>query len=440
MAYHSVYGSNHPYARDSFGRRYPDYAPPAKPGVSRAMFAGTLVAAVLFALWSGAAGFYLVFRDDILQRLALGQSEMERAKEAQIAALTNEIERLRSTKFVDQEKIERQLSDLSQIQRLIDARQKALAALTQAVTRNPDITGAIPAANALQPQPPAPEEPQAAPKPRPLSDTILVDPPLARSASNQSRVSFPRATAAVSGGDEKRQRELAAAANLLAKLGAEQAQALNAIETELDQRTARTRRAIALLGPRHPAAARAQTTAVGGPFVAYSASAVPQDSFMRQVFRIRRAMEEQERLARQFDGLPVLVPVLGPAEITSGFGPRVDPFLKRLAMHSGIDIRGDTGDLVRAAAAGTVIAAERHRAYGLMVEIDHGNGLTTRYAHLSAISVKEGTKVPAGAILGKIGSTGRSTAPHLHYEVRLDGDAVDPRRYLRAAKLLAGTE
>jgi murein DD-endopeptidase MepM/ murein hydrolase activator NlpD len=434
MAYQSSYGSNYPYARDSFGRRYPDYAMPAERGVSRGVFVCTFAAAVLFAVWSGAASLYLVFHDDVLLRIASGQSESSRAQDAQIAALTAEVERLRSSKFVDQEKIEQQLSDLSRVQRMIDARHKALSALTQAASRNPDITGSIPIA-APQLPPPAQDEPKAAPKPRPLSDTYLIGPPFERSASSQSRVSYPRIAAASN--DDKRQRDVTAAARSLSKLGAQQAQTLNALESELDQRAVRTKKAIAALGIRAPTA-RVQTAAVGGPFVPYSG--VPEDSFMRQAFRIRLALEEQDRLTRQLDGLPVLLPVLGAGEITSGFGPRVDPFLKRLAMHSGVDLRGEAGDPVRATAAGTVVTAERHRAYGLMVEIDHGNGISTRYAHLSAISVKEGAKVPAGAVLGKIGSTGRSTAPHLHYEVRLNGEAVDPRRYLRAAKHLAGAE
>lgn len=434
MAYQSSYGSNYPYARDSFGRRYPDHSMPAERGVSRSVFACTLGAAVLFAVWSGAASLYLVFQDDVLLRIVSGQSESSRAQDAQIAALNAEIERLRSSKFVDQEKIEQQLSDLSRIQRMIDARHKALSALTQAVSRNSDITGSVPAA-APQLTAPVQDEPKSAPKPRPLSDTYLIGAPFERSASSQSRVNYPRAATAAS--DDKRQRDVAAAARSLSKLGAQQAQTLNALEMELDQRAARTKKAIAALGIRQPSS-RVQTAAVGGPFVPYSG--VPEDSFMRQVFRIRLALEEQERLTRQLDGLPVLLPVLGAGEITSGFGPRVDPFLKRLAMHSGVDLRGEAGDPVRATAAGTVVTAERHRAYGLMVEIDHGNGISTRYAHLSAISVKEGAKVPAGAVLGKIGSTGRSTAPHLHYEVRLNGEAVDPRRYLRAAKQLAGAD
>lgn len=435
MAYGSAYGSNQPYARDGFGRRHPERAAPVRTGVSRGLFAGTLIAAIVFALWSGAATFYLVFRDDILQKLASRQFDTNLSQDAQIAALNTEIERLRSTKFVDQERIERQFSDLTRIQRMIDARHNALSALAQAVSRNLDITGSIPA---LAPQRPFPAPEQAAPenaKPRPLSDTILVDPPHERSASIQSRVVVPRAAAAPAN-DDRRSRELAAVENALAKLGSQQSAALNALELELDERTARTRKAIAELGIRGPAAQRAQAVPIGGPFIPYQS--VPEDSFMRQVFRVRTSAAEHERLRKQLEGLPVLLPVLGNPEITSGFGPRVDPFLRRLAIHAGVDLRGETGDPVRATAPGTVVHAARHKAYGLMVEIDHGNGLSTRYAHLSAIVVKEGARLPAGAIVGKIGSTGRSTAPHLHYEVRVNGEAVDPRRYLRAGRQLAG--
>jgi murein DD-endopeptidase MepM/ murein hydrolase activator NlpD len=433
MAYQSSYGSNHPYAREHFGMRFPEYAQPADRGVSRSVFAITLVAAVLFAIWSGATTVYLLFGDDVLARLAVMQSETSRKQDAQIAALTTEIERLRSTKFVDQEKIEQQLSDLSRIQRMIDARHKALAAIAQSVARNNDITGSL--AVPVMPPLPAAEESAPAPKPRPLSDTFLVDPPQERSASVQSRIVTPRAAVTTSGNDEKHQ-HLANATRALSKLGSQQAKALNAIELDLDQRMARTKKAIAELGPRSPPAKSASSQPVGGPFIPYTG--VPEDNFMRQVFRIRLAAVEQERLRGQLAGLPVMLPILGPAEITSGFGLRVDPFLKRLAMHAGVDIRGETGDPVRAAAGGTVVHAERHKAYGLMVEIDHGNGYSTRYAHLSAINVKEGAKLSAGAIVGRIGSTGRSTAPHLHFEVRLNGDPVDPRRYLRAAQQLAG--
>ena len=125
-------------------------------------------------------------------------------------------------------------------------------------------------------------------------------------------------------------------------------------------------------------------------------------------------------------------PVSGEIDMSSGFGMRMDPFLRSPAMHTGLDMRGDTGDPVRATANGTVTSAGPNGGYGKMVEIEHKNGLSTRYAHLSAIDVKVGQVVKIGQVIGKIGSTGRSTGPHLHYETRVDGEAVDPQKYLRA--------
>jgi murein DD-endopeptidase MepM/ murein hydrolase activator NlpD len=125
-------------------------------------------------------------------------------------------------------------------------------------------------------------------------------------------------------------------------------------------------------------------------------------------------------------------PVFGDIDMSSPFGMRMDPFVKGPAIHTGIDMRGDSGDPVRATANGTVTTAGVNGGYGKMVEIDHGNGLSTRYGHLSAIDVTVGQVVRLGQTIGKIGSTGRSTGPHLHYETRVDGDAVDPQKYLRA--------
>ena len=103
-------------------------------------------------------------------------------------------------------------------------------------------------------------------------------------------------------------------------------------------------------------------------------------------------------------------------------------------MHTGIDFRGDTGDPIRATASGTVTIAGWSGGYGKMVEIDHGNGLVTRYGHLSETDVDVGDTVRAGAVVGRLGSTGRSTGPHLHYEVRVKGEAVDPQKYLDAGE------
>jgi len=125
-------------------------------------------------------------------------------------------------------------------------------------------------------------------------------------------------------------------------------------------------------------------------------------------------------------------PVTGEVDMSSPFGVRSDPFNGRAAMHTGIDLRGDTGEAVHATAAGTVSISGWEGGYGRMVEIDHGNGLATRYGHLSKIEVKVGQKVRIGEVIGLIGSTGRSTGPHLHYETRINDTAVNPQKFLRA--------
>ena len=130
--------------------------------------------------------------------------------------------------------------------------------------------------------------------------------------------------------------------------------------------------------------------------------------------------------------LPVRAPLIGEAEVTSPFGYRPDPFLGRPALHPGVDLVQDYGAEIHATAAGRVVHAGPMGGYGDMVEIDHGNGLATRYGHMSEILVEEGQEVKEGAVLGRLGSTGRSTGPHLHYEVRVDGEPVDPERFLQA--------
>jgi murein DD-endopeptidase MepM/ murein hydrolase activator NlpD len=141
-------------------------------------------------------------------------------------------------------------------------------------------------------------------------------------------------------------------------------------------------------------------------------------------------------LSRSLVNIPVRKPVAGD-EIMSGFGVRVDPFLNRPAMHTGLDFRAEVGDPIQVTANGTVTVAGWSGGYGKMVEVDHGNGFATRYGHMSEIDVKVGQQVKIGQSLGKVGTTGRSTGPHLHYETRIDGEAVDPQKFLSAGSKLA---
>jgi murein DD-endopeptidase MepM/ murein hydrolase activator NlpD len=123
--------------------------------------------------------------------------------------------------------------------------------------------------------------------------------------------------------------------------------------------------------------------------------------------------------------------------VTSPFGVRTDPLIGAAALHSGMDFRAPVGMDAKVTAPGVVVKAGWNGGYGRMVEVDHGQGFTTRYAHLSEILVSVGEKLSAGDSVGRTGSSGRSTGPHLHYEVRHNGEAVDPLTFLTVGKKIA---
>ncbi len=144
----------------------------------------------------------------------------------------------------------------------------------------------------------------------------------------------------------------------------------------------------------------------------------------------RRAIEEERRRHEAEHGPFELVAWPADGEKTSGFGPRVHPIFGTVRQHNGIDLGGDTGDRVRAARSGEVILAGERGGFGNTIVIYHGLGYSTLYGHLSRIEVSEGQNVESGDRIGAIGSTGWSTGPHLHFELRIDGKAVDPTPYL----------
>lgn len=142
---------------------------------------------------------------------------------------------------------------------------------------------------------------------------------------------------------------------------------------------------------------------------------------------------ESHLFEKRLDALlmPSTQPVDGP--IGSGFGFRRDPFTGRPALHTGLDFPADPGTAIVAAAGGVVLSAGPHPQYGLLVELDHGNGLVTRYAHTSRMLVKQGDLVKRGQRIAEVGNTGRSTGPHLHFEVLVDGVQQNPTRFLQSA-------
>lgn len=153
-------------------------------------------------------------------------------------------------------------------------------------------------------------------------------------------------------------------------------------------------------------------------------------SLRQDQFSVLDAMLVHDSANRKF--MPTLQPV-SDGWFSSNFGYRIDPFTGQQSMHEGIDFPAETGTPIVATASGKVIAAEWHAAYGKMIEIDHGNGLVSRYAHTSAMYVKEGDLVVRGQKIALVGSTGRSTGSHLHFEVRQNGVPQNPARFLQAS-------
>ena len=136
----------------------------------------------------------------------------------------------------------------------------------------------------------------------------------------------------------------------------------------------------------------------------------------------------ETKLANYMETVPTLWPVR--KRITDHFGYRKDPFTRKTKFHAGIDLGAPSGTSIKAAAGGKVTMAERTSGYGLTVKINHGRGLVTLYSHASKLLVKEGETVKKGDVIAKVGSSGRSTGPHLHFEVQLYGTPVDPLQYL----------
>jgi murein DD-endopeptidase MepM/ murein hydrolase activator NlpD len=389
---------------------------------------------VIMGAWSAATATYFAFRDDVLTRLVARQAEMQYAYEDRIAELRAQIDRTTSRQLLDQEQFEQKLDQIQRRQVSLEQRTTALGGLPDntptgsvrtpgrgAALADPITTGSL--------------------KPAGISDTVVFVAPPDREARLESRT-----TAFASLLKPGELSKAAGLGNVVTRLqlsldGVEgrQMAALNSLEENFESRMRRMRGLFNDLGlDLASMETTAPQSAVGGPFVP---ARLPRDAgpFERQLHRINLTRVQIDRLNRTLAVVPYRKPVIGQVEFTSGFGIRSDPFLGRPAMHTGLDFRASSGDPVRATAYGKVITAGWQGGYGKMVEIDHGNTLTTRYGHLSEIGVKVGDIVRIGQVIGAVGSTGRSTGPHLHYETRIDGDAVDPQKFLRAGVRLGSS-
>jgi murein DD-endopeptidase MepM/ murein hydrolase activator NlpD len=453
MSYRSGHYSEYPQRHSHDHVRNPSRRPapahPAQGRASRAPDGYTLVHAgkqlrfgpvafwivvgtvVLLGMWSAATATYFAFRDDVLTRLIARQTEMQYAYEDRIAELRAKVDRTTSRQLLDQEQFDQKLEQIMRRQAALESRAGALGAIPD---NSP--TGSI----RPQSRGPAAAEtiPSAQPKPSPISDTVIFVAPPDREARLESRAPIvahaqPSQFAKVQGVDNVLVRLQAS----LDKVETHQMAVLGALENSVESRIRRMRGVISDLGlDMAELEAATPRGGMGGPFVPLKL-APNAGAFERQLYRINVNRAQVERLNRTLALVPYRKPVVGEVEFTSGFGVRSDPFLGRPAMHTGLDFRAASGDPVRATANGKVTSSGWAGGYGRMVEIDHGNGLSTRYGHLSEINVRVGDTVKIGQIIGEVGSTGRSTGPHLHYETRIDGEAVDPQKFLRAGVRLS---
>jgi murein DD-endopeptidase MepM/ murein hydrolase activator NlpD len=347
---------------------------------------------VVMAGWSVTAATYLAFRDDVLRTLIARQAQQQFGYEDRIAELRAEIDRTTSRQLLDQEQFDHKLDDLMRRQAALESRAAALSNFT-----DPAATGSIGGA-ALRPGRDLSVEPSRSDRGRQSSIGATLD----------------RLTAS------------------LDRVERGQSAALNTLGDRYETKVQRMRNALDQIGVKID-----RTADVGGPFVPVKLPPAG-DGFARALLRVNLARSEAEQLGDTLRTVPLRSPVTGEIDETSPFGVRMDPFLHEPAMHTGIDIRGEIGEQVHATAAGKITIAGWDGGYGNLVEIDHGNGLSTRYGHLSQIEVHVGDQVRIGQVIGRIGSTGRSTGPHLHYETRIDGQPVNPEKFLEAGAKLFG--
>jgi murein DD-endopeptidase MepM/ murein hydrolase activator NlpD len=374
---------------------------------------GTLV---IMAGWSVVTATYFAFQDDVLARMITHQAEMQFAYEDRIAEMRAQMDRVTSRQLLDQEQLEQKLDQIVHRQSLLEQRATAVGTVAE-----PSTTGS------LHPPRAAGQPATGVPKPSPISGPALFGPPAARNARAEGG-GFSLASITATHQPDNVETVLNRLNASLDRVEGRQVNTLASLEESYAAKARRMRGVLADVGIDPD---KRNDPAIGGPFVSYRLS--PNASpFEKQVYRINVARAQLERLTRTVVAVPLRKPVEGEIDTTSSFGVRIDPFLGRPAMHTGLDFRGDTGEAIRVTAGGMVVSAGWSGGYGRMVEVDHGNGLSTRYGHMSEIDVKLGQVLKVGQTVGRMGSTGRSTGPHLHYETRIDGEAVDPQKFLHA--------
>ncbi|MBS1183085.1 MAG: mepM 1 [Proteobacteria bacterium] len=377
-----------------------------------------------------AATTYLVFRDDLFDLVRERNANMQQAYEDRIARLRSEIDRISSRQILDSVAMDEKVEKIMSAQQGIADRQRAVGDLIDKARS----IGLIDDGNAA-----VRGDRRAALDPADVTGSINA---YADAAPNLIDRQFDALTSAapkapgfatvISTADGKP--DFKAISNHLAAVDAEQARAVEAIADAANSRVDAAVEVVADAGLRVnvPEAPTDTDDAVGGPYIPVGGAQALATALQDADRAFGRIALVKAATAR----LPLIRPLPG-GDMTSNFGSRRDPFLGSLAFHAGIDFRSPTGTDIRPTAPGVVTVAGWSGGYGNLVEVDHGNGVTTRYGHMSRIVARVGDRVSRDTVIGEVGSTGRSTGPHLHYETRLNGAPLNPVNYINAGSRLA---
>lgn len=373
---------------------------------------------------------YLILRDDALKAALMRQAHLQHAYEDRIATLRAQVDKITSHQLLDQQFIETKIAEIANRQSTLAQRSGALMPLVERA-RDTGLGGGAFTTKELPLPRPRPDQAQLRRNDSPPTARRVQTAQLSSLGATRPGLDTEYDATPVGYGLNR----LGEMDSSLAQMESRQlVQLTGLIEAAHSRRNAliETARESGLPISSSPVAL---SDAVGGPFVPIDDDSMTHEAFVGGLTSLQEALDALDRTRGEIAAIPVAHPAPGRA-VTSGFGKRRDPIIGRTAFHAGIDFRTPTGTPVRAPAHGTVVKAGRQGGYGKMVEIKHANGLTTRFAHLSRISVKRGAIVERGQTIGRSGNTGRSTGPHLHYEIRSNGKAVNPMRYLQAGTKL----
>jgi murein DD-endopeptidase MepM/ murein hydrolase activator NlpD len=365
---------------------------------------------------------YLVFRDDILTAAIARQHYLREHYENRIALLRQDIDRITSKQLLNQEEFEARLAHVLDRQDAIAQRDRQMADLLEYARRKGWALEQMGRGNTTARTPPEPVSREDAS----LSwefDTMR------DMAGHNPKIAIETVQSALASSQD---RQVVLLDHLTHVVKSQKSR----IQTTMAEAGVSPEKLMRLASLQ--SAGAEGEAGQGGPLLPPEKQELLSGSrFDRQAQYFVSVLDEMALLREGLHYLPVRLPARH-VRRSSNFGNRKDPFTGRQAFHSGVDFAAPSGHPVRATGAGEVVFAGRKGGYGLMVEIEHGLGWTTRYAHLSSLNVEEGEKVESGTLIGQVGSTGRSTGPHLHYETRLNDRPVNPERFLRAGEDLAG--